>query len=270
MTNIIYRLHQRERYNDALDEEGLERSRVARLSNETTIEVSPNVPRVYGFAAIPVIPVYAEVRNAAVLSIQYYRDSFTGGRHPDVSGYGQDAYIGYNPENANVLGKLLDRSISGTNGMLIMQGVMSITTIEKVLAIFVNKESYGFDGWALSSTADNPYKNSVHHINTLGGYRQNNVRGPATTLADYYSNDRDFSARFSRVSAITGLYYKADIFNKRLPTIHLFVEASKISRRFGIFYSIRDSQLSIVKIIDMDYSEPYTRILPISFKTYFV
>ena len=227
MTNIIYRLHERERYNDALDEDRLEKSRVARLSNETTIEVSPNIPIVYGFAAIPVIPVYAEVITAVTKPVIYYKQTA-----PSRSGYSRDAYIGYNNQNQNVLGKLLSKSVSGANEMLMMQGVMSTTVIEKVLAIFVNKESYGFDGWASSTDDDNPYLNSTHHINVGGAYMISNTTGPATTLADYYSDTgRDLSAKFSKVTALTGLYYGADTFNKRLPTIHLFVEATRFPGR---------------------------------------
>ena len=227
MTNIIYRLHERERYNDALDEDRLEKSRVARLSNETTTEVSPNIPIVYGFAAIPVIPVYAEVMAAVTKAVVYYKETA-----PSRSGYSRDAYIGYNSQNQNVLGKLLSKSVSGANEMLMMQGVMSTTVIEKVLAIFVNKESYGFDGWASSTDDDNPYLNSTHHINVGGAYMISNTTGPATTLADYYSDTgRDLSAKFSKVTALTGLYYGADTFNKRLPTIHLFVEATRFPGR---------------------------------------
>ena len=221
MTNPVYRLHSRERYRQEQNEAGLDVSRFERQVKQSGEDHLVSAPIIFGYAGVSAVPVYTEY---------YSRNRTTTG----ISNTGTKA--DNTQLNRDLYGRFLDTS--GNTRNLIVQYVVCDDTLEPPLAIFVNNDSYGRDGWRdQGSSTKNPFYHSCHHWNSLDGFGNNLAVRKATTLASVYARPttstydtkRDSNDVFQGLTACTGLYRYADqSFNKTLPRLYCIMQSSRI------------------------------------------
>ena len=169
---------------------------------------------IYGYARAIVIPVFRQLRTGARIT------------YTEPSPLPSDAWAGENVINANLFGFFEKSTFNIPGGqsdtLLVQQGVIAAGNIESVLGTYINGDAIGLGG--IASGTQNAFMNSAHYFNTR------NVR-EATVLGNrYLVADRSLLDVFTGMSAVTGIYYDADIFDNEFPTIEFIIAGNKGKR----------------------------------------
>ena len=205
MSDIIYRINEWHSRNVRRDEKVVETSKQARLAKEAYIESIPTAPIVYGFAGVTASPVHIEVMNSS----------------RKTTGIDTDNLYNNSALNRDVFGRFLSAASSGTSYLMLLQSVFAVGNIEGPIAVFINKEPLGFDGWGGNTGNKSKWRYSCHHFNV-------GLEKAATELAAAYSPKRNLTDKFTGLAVVTGLYYRSDYFEQKVPEVYLIVEGPRI------------------------------------------
>ena len=181
----------------------------SRISERIESVLSTTAPIIYGYAGVPLIPIFRAARNSQRILT-------------DVS---VANYQGNDPDGINkgLFGNWFGSSQSGTQQLLMQQYILCAGSIRNPLSIFINEESIRLDGWAaVSSITNNKWRNSAHHWNvpSLPG----DAAISATKLANvYFPSEKTLSDTAEGLTLVTGLYERRSYFGGNFPEVFAIV-----------------------------------------------